>query len=283
MPAEPRAPGLHRLRPVRLLLGASAGLAVGGYWAARTHALEQVPPAVSMGWVAAGILAVGATVVLQVARTRCLLPGSTAVVTRAVVTAHGINTWLGALGDVVELWWLSRALPLGMGPVIGRLLYRAGATALGAVALVACAEGWVGLAVAAALLGVVAGAGAMGLPRVPGLAAPLLAPLPSRVVVVHLLLLTAQLAAGVAGVAAMVRATGLPLAWTDVVRASGVVDLLSYLPVPLSNVGFHHLGASLASAPGTEAWPAILHHGATLAVGSACVGWSVLASLSADS
>lgn len=226
----------------------------------------------------AGGLLLGA-LALQVVRTAVLIhdvPWRALV--RPVVVGHGTNALFATAGDVLEVVLLARLTGRTVADILVQLLYRASTTAAVALSAVLIAAGPVGVGLAAAGLVVVVTLGAVGTPVLPigRWELPRIVPIGARragtlvvVTLVQLGLVTGSVALAIAAVG------GHPVA-AIAARAAGSIDLLAYLPVPLANVGLHHVG--MTWSPGSEppdVWGATLHHVITLGVGALALtgGW----------
>ena len=158
---------------------------------------------------------------------------------------------------MAELAWLVTGSGLPRGVAALRVLYRALGTMLGSVAAIGLAVGPAGLAVSAGAALAVGAGGLVGWRQ---------GWLPDRrAVALHGAGLVAQVALAALAVRCAGLAVGATPSWAVALSASGVVDLLSYVPLPGGTLGLHHLAFTWAT---TNAGAAALHHGLTVAVGA---------------
>lgn len=242
----------------RLGLGVLVGLGLWGAWRASVGVPLPGWHEVRPGWVACGLASVAGTVALQVARSRWLFPEvAVARVGGVVLLAHGLNTAFALSGDVAELTWLVTGSGLPRGVAALRVLYRALGTVLGSVAAIGLAVGPAGVGVSALAALAVGLGGFVGWRQ---------GWLPDRrSVALHAAGLAAQVALAAFAVRCAGLAVGAPTSWGVAFSASGVVDLLSYVPLPGGTLGLHHLAFTWAT---THAGAAALHHGLTVVVGA---------------
>lgn len=262
---EGAVPGAWGLDRRRLLAGLFVGLGAWTLW----WTFVSTPLAWSDLRAEPGLLALGGAcgvVALQVVRTRALLPEVPAAPVRHVVLlTHGLNTAFSVAGDVVELAWLTRGTGLATADVVGRVLYRAVGTALAALAAVGVGVGGVWAGVGLAAFGLYVGVGLLG-------GAGRLLPGPVAVLA-HAVALVAQTALAGFVVWASARAAGGAVDATTALAGSGVVDLLSYVPLPGATLGLHQAGFTWSTQ---EAGGATVHHLVAVLVGVGALGLGAL-------
>lgn len=283
-PAADAATGWRGLRPAswgRFAGGLILGVGVFAAWwtlAGPLGRLRIVRPEALIGAGALLALALG----LQVGRTAWLFPRlGWAGVWRPVVFGHGANTVFATAGDLAEAGWLVRDGGLPVGETLARLVVRAAGTAAAmafSVAPVLGALGWAlagGVALAAVALarrfrrwlawfGPEEHAGDPGLPWGPSLGMTAVA--------------CAQISLEAVALALVFVAVGEPLGGPQAMAARGLVELSTYLPVPLAGLGVHHVGLEAGLALGDHVglgWGTVAHHAVSLALGGVAmaVGW----------
>ncbi len=263
----------------RMVVGLAAGAAVASVWWRTMGPVAEPRPEVSVGLATlAGILLMVA-LGIQVMRTAVLIQDVPwRALARPVIVGHGTNALFSTAGDLLEVVLLSRLTGRSVPDILVQLLYRASTTASVALAAVLVGAGPVGIALAALGLATVTLLGAFGTPTltVAGRELPHIVPIGVGRAVTLVLVTVAQLVLVTGSVALAIVAVGGQPEAAVVARAAGSIDLLSYLPVPLANVGLHHVG--MTWSPGSSppnAWGAALHHVITLGVGVLALigGW----------
>ena len=263
----------------RLLVGLAAGATVAFVWWQTMGPVSEPRPAVSVALASTAGLLLILALGIQVLRTAVLIHDVPwRALARPVIVGHGTNALFSTAGDLLEVLLLSRLTGRSVPDILVQLLYRASTTASVALAAVLVGAGPVGVALAAAGLATVTALGALGTPTwtVAGRELPHIVAIGLRRALTLVLVTVAQLALVTGSVALAIVAVGGQPEAAVVARAAGSIDLLSYLPVPLANVGLHHVGMtwSPGAAP-PNAWGAALHHVITLGVGVLALigGW----------
>lgn len=263
----------------RMAAGLVAGGTVAAIWWRTMGPTTEPRPEVSVPLATAAGLLLLVALGIQVVRTSVLFRDVPwRALARPVIVGHGTNALFSTAGDLLEVVMLSRLTERTVPDILVQLLYRASTTASVALAAVLLASGPVGVALAIAGLGFVTLLGAVGTPTwtIAGRTLPHIVRIGARRAAVLVLVTVLQLGLVTGSVALAIVAVGGQPEGAVVARAAGSIDLLSYLPVPLANVGLHHVGMtwSPGAAP-PNAWGATLHHVITLGVGVLALigGW----------
>ncbi len=254
---------MTRTRAITTAIGLLVGVGSLLLWI-QHNPLAVEPSQIRWPLLLLGMLGLPIMVGLQTIRTALWFGGRDrlGVVVRPVLTAHAINTFLPTAGDLWEVLALSAGLGETKAATLKILVFRMAVTVSSL-----CLVGGLGLTLRVPAAGatlMVVGVGVVG-----GLALYLRQTLPLTDAVLAL----AQLAAEACGLAAIAAAVGPAMGLYVATGAISMVELVSYVPVPLASLGLTHwsiVGAAALidpSLPG-PATATALHHGWQVAVGA---------------
>ena len=235
------------------VLGTVVGLGLLTLWW-ESHSTEVADLALSRGgWLAGGVMAAAAAMVLQWCRTAWLLKcESPRQLMAPLLIAHGLNVFLPSLlGDAYEVGAVAKSTNRPIRAVLTRLLHRF-ATTLGALGVLAAAA----LSTRSPNLGFLLLCASIAGPILFDLLTPRLGSLiqaeampgvGTPKTLAHLGLAVLQHA--VSAFSLFCFGVAIDTAVSPAVAAAmlSMADLMTYLPVPLAGVGLHHWGVSAAA------------------------------------
>jgi hypothetical protein len=239
------------------------------WWLQAYGSMIAYTEGIGWGWLGLGFLLMLTSPLVQVWRTSFIFERKFRTMRRPVLICHGVNAILPVLGDVLELGWLSRLSDLSLREVVFRCLVRMLFTLSVTLAAVGFALG----AVFLTLLGLLA---PVLVTATFSMWWPLLRLEQSstdwirlRSAPYHFALAAIQLMIESLAFVCLARAVGLSLELWMGMGIRSVVEWTTYLPVPLSGLGLHHIGitesAPLFNSSGESlASHAVLHHGVLL-------------------
>ena len=268
-------------RLVVSLIGLVAGITLFTWWYSRYEPQLTAAPTLH---VSALMFAFGCMLLsplIQTVRTALLFECGLGRVRRAVLVCHGVNAIAPVLGDVLEINWLARGGTLPVGQVAERCVWRSVFTLVGTlflVGIVIAQPAFTALAVIslAVATGVRDRIAPKGWDRARGWLGP-------KQVTLQFLLIVLQILVEATAFLLVSIGVGAALDIRTAVGLRSVVEWTTYIPVPLSGLGVHHVGITesvnlfgdIDVGLGVQA---VVHHGLWL-LSSVCVGavaWGVL-------
>jgi hypothetical protein len=274
------------MSPKRLALSAVGGLVAAGllwtWWQRygdQIHGAGHLRPGLLVAAVACLCTAIG----LQLVRTGLLLQTPARRLARPLLLAHGMNIWLPSMmGDLFEVWAVAKISGQTKRAALVWLIHRFAGTlaALGllaAFALCGAAPSW------AVLLGAGAISAYLLVDQTIGqwstwlrLPAELHAPLGPARTLGHLSLAVLQHGIEAAGIFMLALGLSSPVAPSAAAAMVSMIELLTYLPIPLGGAGASHWGGSqVLDWIGTQGSSALLvaaTHATHLGLGALAIG-----------
>jgi len=271
-------------------LGLLIAVGLGWTWW-RDHPVRLGPgatPALTIGALACLCMAIW----MQLLRTSLLLRTPVRKLLRPLLLAHGMNIWLPSMmGDLFEVWAVAKVAGRSKRGTLVLLGHRFAGTlsALGLLAAVALAGIFPSVAV---LLGAGAIGGYLLVDQTVhrwvvwlrmGTDAPAPRPLGPRVTLMHLGLAVLQHSVEAAGIFILGISLGAPISPGAAMGMVSMIEVLTYLPIPLGSAGANHWGAStilaVLGAGGPTAVLVAGAHGLHLGLGALAIG---IGSIGAD-
>ena len=276
-----------------LLLSALGLLIASGlgwtWW--RDHPVHLGPGA-SPALIAGAVACLGLAMCMQLLRTALLLKTPVHKLLRPLLLAHGMNIWLPSMmGDLFEVWAVARVAGRSKRATLVLLGHRFAGTmsALGLLAAAALASIYPTVAV---LLGAGAILGYLVVDQTVhrwvrwlrmGTEAPAPRPLGPRATLGHLGLAVLQHSVESAGIFILGISLGAPISPGAAMGMVSMIEIMTYLPIPLGSAGANHWGAStmlaVLGAGGPTAVLVAGAHGLHLGLGAMAIG---IGSLCAD-
>jgi hypothetical protein len=278
------------LKPRQLILTliGLAVMGVAGWTWFESHGTQLVAGEDALAWVVVlAITCLMGAISLQILRTSLLLQTTPRALARPLLMAHGLNIWLPSMmGDLFEVWAVAVAADRSKRATLVLLGHRFAGTlsALGILAAIAVAGRLPSLAVgfgAMSILGYLAvdatvsrWVGWLRVPAEDGSAPP--QPLGPRRTLGHLGLATVQHGIEALGFFLLGIATGCAVSPAAAAGMVSIIELVTYLPIPLGGAGAQHWGASMVlewGAPGTRTALLVASaHGLHVGLGTLAIG-----------